>query len=131
MNIGDLGNMNEIIDWFGGSIWTFIDALVTMFTLWLVFNNWRNSQKQLEPIKLFIEKEGIIKEIPTYIIRRNFTRSDIKGILKELHESKEDFKIKDIIQADFLKKIFEIQQGNASELVIKIIDTDFFVYEMK
>jgi hypothetical protein len=123
--------MNEIIDWFGGSIWTFIDALVTMFTLWLVFNNWRNSQKQLEPIKLFIEKEGIIKEIPTYIIRRNFTRSDIKGILKELHESKEDFKIKDIIQADFLKKIFEIQQGNASELVIKIIDTDFFVYEMK
>jgi len=117
--------------WFKTSeVWSTVDAIVTLITVYGVGYTYFTNKRQMEPIKIFIKKENIIKEIPTYIIRKNFTRGDIKGILSELHESKDPFKIADIKKPLFLQKIFEIQQGKGSELVINIYQDDFFEYKI-
>lgn len=123
--------MSEIMIWFKTSeVWSTVDAIVTLITVYGVGYTYFTNKRQMEPIKIFIKKENIIKEIPTYIIRKNFTRGDIKGILSELHESKDPFKIADIKKPLFLQKIFEIQQGKGSELVINIYQDDFFEYKI-
>jgi len=122
--------MNELMNFFQTNIWAFFDAIVTTITVYGVGYNYFQNKKQLQPIKIFIKKGNKQKEIPTYIIRRNFTRADIKGILSELHNSEDFFKIHDITQPIFLKKIFEIQQGKGSELIINIYPEDFFEYEI-
>ena len=121
--------MSEFMLWFGGDTWTFIDALVTILTLSLVIWNLYQSFKQNKQIKIFIEKNKVKRPIPSYILRKNFVRSDIKGILKELHNSKEDYRIEYLINPNFQKEIFEIQKGIGDELVIYISENDFFVYE--
>ena len=130
LNIGGLGDMGtnfeQLITWMD-----WVTIIFSFITMILVIINFFKNKKQLEPVKIFISKDGKKEEIPSYILRKNFIRSDIKGILKELHDSKEDYRIKCLTQPDFLKKIFEIQQGKEDELIIEIDSNDFFKYEMK
>lgn len=122
--------MNEFMNFFLTNIWAFLDALVTVLTVYGVGYTYFSNKKQLQPIKIFLKKGNITKEIPTYIIRKNFTRGDIKGILSELHDSDEPYKISDIRKPLFLKRIFDIQQGKYSDLTINIYDSDFFEYKI-
>ena len=111
-------------------LWYYIDAFVTVGTLFGVWYNYNQNKKQLEPVKIFIKKGSVQKEIPTYIVRKHFTRADVKGILSELHDSDKFYKINYITKPAFLKAILDIQQGAKSELTINIRNDDFFEYEI-
>jgi len=142
LNIGDLENMHEVMSFFQTYIWAFIDAAVTIITvLGVVYNilqNKKQYKKQSELIKISIIKHSIKKgmptkqesELPTYIIRKHFTRAEVKGILRELHRSERHYEIADISKPDFLKSIYEIQKGTSSDLKIKIYDDDYFEYPL-
>ena len=129
--------MNNLIHWFKESeIWASIDAsftivsiLVTFGTFVMVVRNYRANKKQLEPIKLHLHIREDIVQIPSYILRKNFNRVEVKGILKELHDSKDDYEIDYIAnpKSTFLKDIFEIQSGSKDDLVIEIKEKDIFV----
>jgi len=122
--------MNDFIIWFQGPIWAVIDAIVTSLTvLGVGYNLWQN-RKQLKPIKILIERNNIKEEIPSYILRRNFTRSEVQGILRSLHKG-DIYDIKFTGKPEFLKAIIEIQQGKSDTLVIPISEEDDFKVQEK
>jgi len=122
--------MNEFTIWFQGSTWAFIDAIVTSLTvLGVGYNLWQN-KKQLNPIKILIEKNNIKEELPTFILRKNFTRSEVQGILRSLHDG-DTYNIKFTGNPDFLKAIIKIQQGKSDTLVIPILPQDDFNIKKK
>ena len=128
--------MNEIMIWFKESeIWASVDAgftmvsiLVTLGTFRMVIKNYLSNKKQLEKVQLLIsDKKDNLIPVQSYILRKNFNRVEVKGILKELNIEKE-YAIDYISnpKSSFLKDIFEIQNGRRDELVINVIEGDKF-----
>ena len=112
---------------FDGDLWHWMDAVVTIATVSGVWYNYNMNSKQLDEIKVSILCKGEEKEIPIYIIRKNFTRSEIKGIFGGLHDGKNfDIDYFDNSNSSFLKDIFEIQQGKRDKLTVIIHEKDNF-----
>jgi hypothetical protein len=127
--MGGLESMNEVImefvKWFGQDWWSFIDALVTIVTVSAVLYNLWQIKKQLNPIQILIKKNDVITELPSFIIRKNFTRSEVQGVLRSLHKG-ETYDIAFTGKAEFLKAIVGIQRGDSSTLIIPILPEDTF-----
>jgi hypothetical protein len=87
--------------------------------------NWWNNKKQLKPIKIIIEKNGIQDTLPLDIIRKNFTRAEIFGILGAFDKDS-NFKIKYTSSREFLNQISDIQESKSDQLIVKIEDKDKF-----
>ena len=89
--------------------------------------NWKKEKKQFEEIKIKLEFEDkVIRDIPSYILRKDFSRAEIKGILRGLDEN-ESYKIDyiDNPKSTFLKDILEVQKGK-QEFIIPITYKDDF-----
>jgi len=115
-----------MISFFSGSTWSFLDALVTITTVLFVIYNWWINKKQLQKIDVYIQKGDDPKvRIPTYMIRKNFTRSELFGILGALDKER-DFKIAYLKSEAFLQNVLEIQQGREDEMIIRLQDGDKF-----
>ncbi len=114
-------------------LWSLIDAYATSLTLFLVFYSWKQNKKQMETIKIFIEfinENGANNQIAIDSIKRkNFSRSELKGILRELHNSKEPYEIDYMSKSEFLDNIFSIQEGVGDEFFIKISNNDIFNFK--
>lgn len=122
LNIGGLGDMEikEVIDWMDWA--TIVFAFFAMFGTGI---NWWNAKKQKQQIDIFIKRGNQEEKIPSYIIRANFTRSEIFGVLGGL-DSDRDFNIKYTKKPEFIKRILDIQQGKENSLTILLEDDDKF-----
>lgn len=147
LNIGDLESMNKFIllvvmvilgsfsifsqDWPESDIWKIIDGFATAMTLILIYFEYSNSKKQLEPIDIYLEfEDGVTKKIST-IKRKNFSRAELKGILRELHNSRDNYDLSYMAEKEFLDNIFSIQDGKSNDFYMIIRDSDFFLYKDK
>lgn len=114
----------KIITWMDWA--TIIFAFVTMI---LSFCNIWQRKKDKDKIEIYIQKNDQKIRLKTYMIRKNFTRAEVFGMLGALDKDS-SFKIKYTSNADFIENIFNIQKGKQKELVIKIDENDKFDYDM-
>ena len=111
-------------------IWQHIDAFATAFTLILVFKEILDSKDQLKNIRIYLEfDDGVIDEIFP-IKRKNFSRAELKGILRELHGSRENYRLSYMSESDFFDNIFAVQDGKKDSFIMKIRKDDFFEYTL-
>ena len=112
---------------FDNVLWHYIDAIITIGTMIGVWYSYQQNQKQLEIINIFLVINAKSKQIPTHILRKNFSRAEIKGILRELAQERE-YQIDYISnpKSSFLKDISEIQQAKKNSLEIRIEQNDKF-----
>lgn len=114
-----------IISW--KSLWHYLDAFITVGTLIAVWYNYNENKKQLDIISIELNIDGRKVQVDSYLIRRNFTRSEIKGILRGLCDESE-YKIFyiDSSKSSFLKDIHTIQTGDSKKFEIPIESKDEF-----
>ena len=113
--------MDEFMLWFGGVTWAFIDALVTILTLLLVIYNWYQNyiQKHEIRIQIVLQHMNITKVLPIPLIRKNFTRSELFGILGA-YDKDSKFCIEHTSSIKFFEDIRNIQEGKLDEISIII-----------
>lgn len=111
---------------------TWMDWVTIVFAFFAMlasgFNVWQR-KKDKEKIEIYIEKDNKKILLPTYVIRKNFTRAEVFGILGAL-EKDNDFKIKYTSDDKFIKDIFDIQTGKEKELIIKLDKNDKFICDL-
>ena len=82
-------------------------------------------------LNIYLEFYDDYKE-PIYSIKRkNFSRAEIKGILRELHDDGENYKLSYMAENEFLDSIFKVQDGESDEFIMKIREKDFFKFNRK
>ena len=69
---------------------------------------------------VFSEYDKKEKELIYPIKRKNFSRAELKGILRELHDSKSNYDLAYMAEDDFLNNVFAVQDGNKDEFIMKI-----------
>jgi len=112
---------------FDGNLWHWIDAFITIFTVIGVFYNYIENKKQLEVIPLYLQIKNSKLKLPTYTVRKNFTRAEVKGILSGIHNDKNlEIDYIDNPTSPYLKELVDIQQGKKHSLVILIKENDKF-----
>lgn len=107
------------------NIWSNIDAGITILTLGLVIYSWYQSFKQNKQIKIFIVDKGETIELPIKLLRRNFTRAELFGILGAF-EKDSKFNIEYTSTIDFFENIENIQNAKSNEITIIITEKDKF-----
>ncbi|RLA78788.1 MAG: hypothetical protein DRG78_14300 [Epsilonproteobacteria bacterium] len=130
--------MSELMKWFKSSdIWASVDAgftivsiIITFGTFIMVIKNYLNNKKQTDKIEIIINRNNCLETLPTFVLRKDFTRSEVFGILGAL-DSNSKFDIKYTSDAQFIENIFNIQKGVGKELIIKIEDEDKFDWHSK
>ena len=149
MNLGGLESMNKILnkyqpiffslilvliflsarEQFDNNLWHWIDAIVTILTVTGVWYNYNQNQKQLEKIEIYLEfDDGYIETIYP-IKRKNFSRAELKGILRELHNSRENYELSYMSEDEFLENIFKVQDGLQDKFYMKIRKGDIFEHK--
>lgn len=110
---------------FDNTLWHIIDAIVTISTVIGVWYNYKQNQKQLEPIKIYLSTQ--VEPLSSFVLRKNFNRAEVKGILRELAQESE-YKIDYISnpKSTFLKDIYNIQIGETDQLTVIIQEGDTF-----
>ncbi len=83
--------------------------------------------KQLQAVTIFIEKEGEEIELPIKIIRKNFTRSELSGVLRAL-DKKDKFDIAYMSTITYFQDIEDVQEGKKDSFIIKLGKEDQFEF---
>ena len=117
--------MNEFMSWFDGTTWTFIDACATTLTLGLVIWNGYQTYRQNKQIKIFIIDKGQTIELPIKLLRKNFTRAELFGILGAFDRDSK-FNIEYTSTIGFFENIENIQNVKSNEMTIIITEKDKF-----
>lgn len=119
--------MNEFMTLFESATWTCIDGLITLLTLLLVILNWCQNHKQNKQIEIFInfKDDGEIIKLPIRLIRKNFTRAEIFGVLGAFDKDSK-FTIAHTSTVVFFEDIEQIQKGKKNEICITITENDKF-----
>lgn len=122
-----LESMNEFMTLFESLTWTCIDGLITLLTLLLVILNWCQNHKQNKQIEIFInfKDDGEIIKLPIRLIRKNFTRAEIFGVLGAFDKDSK-FTIAHTSTVVFFEDIEQIQKGKKNEICITITENDKF-----
>ena len=120
-----LESMNEFMTLFESLTWTFIDACATALTLGLVFWNCYQNYKQNQEIEIFILHNGVKTKLPIKLIRKNFTRAEIFGVLGAFDKDSK-FTIAHTSTVVFFEDIEQIQKGKKNEICITITENDKF-----
>lgn len=122
-----LESMNEFMTLFESATWTCIDGLITLLTLLLVILNWCQNHKQNKQIEIFInfKDDGEIIKLPIRLIRKNFTRAEIFGVLGAFDKDSK-FTIAHTSTVVFFEDIEQIQKGKKNEICITITENDKF-----
>ena len=110
---------------FNTDLWHWIDAIVTIGTVIGVWYNYKENQKQLEPIQIHLSTQT--KPLSSFVLRKNFTRAEVKGILRELAEEK-DYEIDYISnpKSSFLRDVYNVQTSKTDNLTVMIKEKDIF-----
>ena len=123
--------MNDFIHWFSEDWWTFIDALITIGTLfgvWYNYNEDKNKQRldnEDITIKLNILALDKIIDIEPPIVRKFFSRSEFQGVLgNQLIKGVTRYDIDYLNTQKYYNQLKEIQTDDKQELIIDIKDDE-------
>jgi len=111
-----------------GKVITWMDwvtIIFSFFAMFFAFKNWWNNKKQLKPIQIIIDRNGEKEILPFEIMRKNFTRSEIFGVLGACDKDSK-FEIKYTASRDFFRQVSEVQESKIDEVIIYLKDTDKF-----
>jgi len=92
----------------------------------LAFMVYARYGSQLKPISIVIKQDGSEKELNVKILRKNFTRSELMGVLGVIHKSPEKFEIAHIATTEFFKDLEDVQENRKDSLVLMINENDTF-----
>jgi len=112
---------------FWWNIYGAVDTSSAVAVAFLAFFGYVNYIKLEDKIKiLFKSKEtNEVVDLNLSILRKNFTRSEIVGILGMIQKNnKERFEIKYLKQREILDKIHKIQKGNNKEFIIEVTQNE-------
>lgn len=87
--------------------------------------NLRHNRKLAEHIPVYIEKNGKKEYLDLEIIRKDFNRSELFGILGSLEKSGK-FDIEYFSSKKFYKQLSDLQKSKKDEFVIYLKDSDRF-----
>jgi len=110
-------------------------------TLWKVFNIFDTSSavalailaffgylefvKSEQPIKIYFDMDGKSIDTGLSILRKNFTRGELMGILGMIQrDSRSRFEIESLKEISFLKKLQEIQTKSEKEFHIAVTEQE-------
>ncbi len=153
MNIGGLESMNKLkslistpllvfiiitvvgflsITLFGdefllSKVYAALDVASAVALATLAFMVYFKYGKQLQAVTIFIEKEGEEIELPIKIIRKNFTRSELSGVLRAL-DKKGKFDIAYMSTIIYFQDIEDVQEGKKDNFIIKLGKEDKFEF---
>ena len=113
----DIKNVIEWMDW--------ATIVFAFFGMFFAGKNWFNTRKQMQPIKIIIERNGIRNTLPLEIIRKNFTRSEVFGALGAFDKDS-NFKIAYTAKKEFFQQVSDIQESKSDVLIMKIEEKDKF-----
>lgn len=99
--------------------------IFSFFAMFFAFRNWWNNKKQTKPIQIIIDKNGQREVLPFELIRKNFNRSEIFGILGAFDKDSK-FCISYTSSKDFFQQISDIQESKKNEIIIYLKDSDKF-----
>lgn len=120
-----MNGVEQIITWMD---WATI--IFAFFAMFISAVNWWNEKKQLKPIKIIIEKNGERETLPLDIVRKNFTRSEVFGVLGAFDRDSK-FSIKYTSTKEFFEQISDIHELKKDYLVIPLDENDKFDWMVK
>lgn len=112
---------------------TYLDNITIMFAFLAMVASSYNlflRRRDMKEIEIFLIINGIKKQIPIKILRKNVTRAEIKGIMSDFDKD-HNFTIKYFKTPNFINDIFLIQKGKKQTLTIKIENDDKFEFDDK
>lgn len=135
LNLENLENMNNILEWFSSNWWSSIDGIVTIGTLIIVLYNAIQNKKQLqnelEKIPILFDVNGTKYLLDLDIPRKYISRSEIQGVLAAFQvDIKGRYSLNYLSDLSFLDDIFKIQQNTLSSLTIKLDEKEFFQFNI-
>ncbi len=125
--------MSEFIQWFGGTIWTFIDAVITALTLGLVFYNRYASYRQSKPVAIVLKNEfsGETIELTT-VTRKHLSRAEISGVLGQFKlDSLQRYNIEYLSNQKFYDALMKAQNDKSDRIVIFLNDEEILYFKGK
>jgi len=106
------------------NIWKWFSIIDTATAVALAFlAGWGYFEyaKSEEPVKIFFDIDGKKVDTGLSLLRRNFTRSEVMGVLGMIQKKqKEKFELQFMKQKAILEKLQKIQTGKDKEFVIKM-----------
>lgn len=107
----------------------FLDYITIVFAFFAMigtFVNFFYRRKDSKLIKIYIKfPDNSTRLVPYHITRRNFTRSELFGILRAI-DKEESFKIKYISTPEFFDDVLQVQKGKSDEITIRLETDDKF-----
>lgn len=103
--------------------WSYFDAFITVFTfmgvMWSIQSNKRQRDSQMQHIGVFLKfRNGKRAKLKSYTIRKNFSRGDLKGILRDICVG--NYEVKYFASEAFLADVDAVQQGNKHDIEINV-----------
>lgn len=102
-----------------------VTIIFSFFAMFFAFKNWWNNKKQLKSIQIIIDKNGQRDILPLEIMRKNFTRSELFGVLGAFDKDSK-FEIKYTASKEFFRQISDVHESKKDEIIIYLKDTDKF-----
>jgi hypothetical protein len=107
---------------------TYMDYATIIFAFLAMFfsgKNFWNNRKLSKYIPLYIDKCGEMEFLGIEIMRKDFTRSELLGILRALEKSGR-FDILYTSTKDFYTQLKDVQEARKNEFIIYLKDCDSF-----
>lgn len=106
-----------------GISWGYFDAFITIITyvgvIWGIQSSKRLRDSHMQRIGVFLQFRNDKKvKLKSYTIRKNFTRADLKGILRDICTG--NYNINYLASEAFLADVDAVQQGQKNEITIKV-----------
>ena len=102
-------------------IWEAIDTSSAVALAVLAGITYYQYQKNEDEIKIIFDVEGDRKDVGLSLLRKDFSRSELNGLLRSLLKDQRQFKIESFKNIpELLKDIQQIQKGEGDEFIIKL-----------
>lgn len=107
----------------------FLDYITIVFAFFAMigtFVNFFYRRKDSKLIKIYIKfPDNSTRLVPYHITRRNFTRSELFGILRAI-DKEGSFNIKYTSTPEFFDDVLQVQKGKSDEITIRLETNDKF-----
>lgn len=115
------------------TIITQLDYVTIIFAFCAMIASFYNliaRKKDMNEIEIFVIINAKKRQLPVKIMRKNFTRAEIKGIISDFDKD-HNFTISYLKSPEFLNDIFLIQKGKKDSISIEIKGGDKFDFSEK
>ena len=113
------------------SWWGAFDTASAVALAVLAFMTYLEYQKNEDEIKIIFDVEGNRKYIGLSLLRKDFSRSELNGLLRSLLKDQRQFKIESFKNIpELLKDIQQIQKGEGDEFIIKLTKDELEQFDL-